>query len=222
MMAMILAAGRGERMRPLTDTLPKPLLRIHGTPLIERLIRQLVTGGFTEIVINIAHLGHLIKESIGYGQRLGARIYYSDESPTGLETGGGIAHALPLLKSDPFIVVNGDIFTDYPFSKLPTNLTGQVHLVLVDNPPHHRTGDFALHNGKLANTTPTLTFSGIGVYRKSLFKQTTALRFPLAPLLREAIERHCGTGEYYPGLWTDVGTPDRLAELNQGPRHDIR
>ncbi|MHB8253180.1 MAG: N-acetylmuramate alpha-1-phosphate uridylyltransferase MurU [Acidiferrobacter sp.] len=216
MIAMILAAGRGERMRPLTDTIPKPLLAVDGIPLIDRLITQLAAAGFIDIVINIAHLGHMIQHHLDYGQRLGVRVRYSDEGPTGLETGGGIRRALPLLASDPFVVVNGDIYTDYPFARLPTQLSGLAHLILVDNPTHHPQGDFGLCDGAVVDMPPRLTFAGIGLYRTALFAATDKERFPLAPLLLQAIRQNQVKGEHYHGLWTDVGTPERLSALNGG------
>lgn len=214
MKAMILAAGRGERMRPLTDTTPKPLLMVHGVPLIERLIRQLVAGGFPEIVINIAHLGHQIRHHLGDGASLAAQLRYSDEGSHGLETGGGIARALPLLDSDPFLVVNGDIYTDFPFVALPRAIAGSAHLVMVDNPRHHPDGDFGLRDGYLSRDPPRLTFAGIGLYRRALFASARDLRFPLGPLLDDAVRTRQATGEYYDGQWVDVGTPERLSALN--------
>ncbi len=216
MKAMILAAGRGERMRPLTDVTPKPLLAVRGTPLLDRLIAQLVGAGFGDIVINVAHLGHRIREHLGSGARFHANIAYSEEGPTSLETGGGIRRALPLLGRGPFLVVNGDIYTDFPFGRLPRTLAGRAHLVLVDNPEHHPDGDFGLREGRVVNTAPRLTFAGIGVYDAALFSDRTDERFPLGPLLREAADRGLVTGERHGGLWTDVGTPERLAALNEG------
>ena len=215
MIAMILAAGRGERMRPLTDTIPKPLLTVHGVPLIERLVTQLVAAGLDEIVINIAHLGHKLQSHLGSGRALGARICYSDEGHVGLETGGGIRRALPLLTSDAFVVVNGDIYTDYPFARLQSDPPGLAQLVLVDNPEHHETGDFGLENGQVVDRPPRLTFAGIGVYRAALFGSISEERFPLAPLLRQAMAKGLVAGEHYRGLWTDVGTPERLLALNK-------
>lgn len=217
MLAMILAAGRGERMRPLTDTIPKPLLTVQGTPLIDRLIGQLAQAGFTEIVVNVAHLGQKIRQHLGSGERFRVSIHYSDEGSSGLETGGGIKRALPLLTSDPFVVVNGDIYTDYPFDRLPKTLSGLAHLILTTNPAHHPAGDFGLKQGLVVNSHSRLTFAGIGVYRVSLFQDIPGERFPLAPLLRHAIEQGSVTGEHYLGAWTDVGTPERLALLNKEP-----
>ena len=215
MKAMILAAGRGERMRPLTDQLPKPLLRVADRSLIERLIDALVQAGVRDIIVNHAHLGQQIVDALGDGRRYGTRIVYSHESRGGLETGGGILQAMHLL-DDPFLVVNSDILTDYPFTVLPSQLTGLAHLVLVDNPPHHPHGDFALIDRHLqAEGQYQLTFSGIGVYSKELFKDCVPGKFPLAPLLRAAMARHLVTGEHYTGDWWDIGTPERLLQLDQ-------
>lgn len=216
---MILAAGRGERMRPLTDHLPKPLLRVGDKSLIERLIEALVQAGMEDIVINHAHLGHRIVEALGDGRRYAARIVYSHESGGGLETGGGILQAMHLL-DDPFLVVNGDILTDFPFARLPTTLPGLAHLVMVDNPPHHPQGDFALSGQHLRAEGPErLTFSGVGVYSKALFKDCVPGKFPLAPLLRAAMARGEVTGEYYAGDWWDIGTPERLQQLDDHYRN---
>lgn len=214
MKAMILAAGRGERMRPLTDSHPKPLLTVGGKSLIERLIQALVQAGMGDIVINHAHLGHQIVETLGDGGRYGASITYSHESAGGLETGGGIFQAMHLL-DDPFVVVNGDILTDFPFLRLPRSLQGLAHLVMVNNPAHHPQGDFSLADGRLQAEGPVpLTFSGIGVYSKALFTQCVAGKFPLAPLLRTAMARDAVTGEHYTGDWWDIGTPERLRRLD--------
>jgi len=214
MMVMILAAGRGERMRPLTDKTPKPLLTVHGVTLLDRLIRQLTQAGFTDIVINVAHLGYKIVEHLGDGSKHGICIRYSDEGPAGLETGGGIRRALPLLASDPFVVVNGDIYTDYPFAALPTRLSGNAHLVLVENPEHHPKGDFGLNGDRVIDEPPRLTFAGISLYRAAFFAGIQEERFPLAPLLKKNIAAGLVTGEHHKGLWVDVGTPERLAHLN--------
>jgi MurNAc alpha-1-phosphate uridylyltransferase len=213
---MILAAGRGERMRPLSDTVPKPLLEAGGKPLIVHLIERLARAGLSELVINHSHLGKQIEKYLTDGSRYGARIAYSHEEGGGLETGGGIFKALSLINTDPFVVINGDIWTDFPFDRLPTRLKGLAHLVLVDNPPQHPQGDFALHDGQvLAEGTPRLTFSGIGVYACALFAECRPGKFPLAPLLRAAMARGQVSGEHYTGRWRDVGTPERLTELDQ-------
>lgn len=215
MKAMILAAGRGERMRPLTDTLPKPLLRVGAMSLIEHLISALARDGFRDLVINHAYLGASIVAALGDGARYGVRIAYSPEGEA-LETGGGIAKALPLLGNEPFLVVNGDIWTDYPFSRLSRRLNALAHLVLVDNPPQHPQGDFCLARGRVETEgKPRLTFSGIGVYSPALFEGCPSGRFPLAPLLRAAMADGGVTGEHYRGLWSDVGTPERLAALQR-------
>ncbi len=239
MKAMILAAGRGERMRPLTDHTPKPLLMAGGRRLIEYHIDALVAAGMREIVINHAHLGSQIEATLGDGSRYGAKIDYSPDTPEGeaLETGGGIFKALPLLGDAPFVVVNGDIWTDYPYAHLskillsntqksmaaapaPTALMHpcMAYLVLVDNPQHHPKGDFALRANNVYDPTPgeqALTFSGIGVYHPELFAGCVPGKFQLAPLLRKAMQQHAVTGVHYTGQWIDIGTPQRLDELNQ-------
>lgn len=216
MRAMLLAAGRGERMRPLTDETPKPLLRIGGQMLIEHHIHALARAGFTQLVINHAWLGAQIERVLGDGAAYGVRIEYSPEGETGLETGGGIFRALPLLGAEPFLVVNADIWTDFDYASLPVAPDGLAHLVMVDNPPHHPQGDFSLVMGRLArHGSRMLTFSGIGVYRPELFDACRPGAFPLAPLLRAAMDREQVGGEYYTGRWVDIGTPERLAEVNE-------
>jgi MurNAc alpha-1-phosphate uridylyltransferase len=213
---MILAAGRGERMRPLSDAIPKPLLEAGGKPLIVHLIEGLARAGYRHIVVNHSHLGQQIEDYLGDGARYGVELCYSHEAGGGLETGGGILKALPLIGSDPFAVVNGDIWTDYPFDHLPVRLERLAHLVLVDNPPHHPGGDFALA-GRAVSTegVPRLTFSGIGVYARALFAGCAAGKFPLAPLLRTAMSEGRVSGEHYRGGWQDIGTPERLADLDR-------
>jgi N-acetyl-alpha-D-muramate 1-phosphate uridylyltransferase len=216
MKAMILAAGRGERLRPLTDRLPKPLLPVAGRPLIEYMIESLVAAGICEIIINLAWLGELIEDALGDGCRFGAVIRYSHEGPVGLETAGGIVHALGLLGEEPFLVVNGDIVTDFPFQLLRNQPTGLAHLVLVPNPPHNKNGDFSLCGSTVAAAGEHgLTFSGIGVYRPGLFRACQPGRCRLAPLLREAMAQGEVTGERYDGLWMDIGTKERLHDLNE-------
>jgi len=220
MQAMILAAGRGERMRPLTDRTPKPLLPAGGKPLIQYHVEALVAGGFTELVVNHAHLGAQIERFLGDGRRFGARVRYSSESPA-LETGGGIRRALPLLGEAPFLVVNGDIWTDYPFGRLQCEPDGLARLVLVENPPHHPRGDFALEAGRVrTDAVPRLTYSGIGLYRPELFADTPSGPFPLAPLLRQAAADGAVSGERYRGGWVDVGTPERLRALDAALRRE--
>ena len=227
MIAMLLAAGRGERMRPLTDHTPKPLLEAAGKPLIVWHIENLVCAGITELVINHAHLGALIEAALGDGSRFGARIRYSPEARA-LETAGGIANALPLLGDEPFAVINSDIYCDYDFAHLAGHAAAlqasgnAAHLVLVDNPPHHPNGDFALSGNRIYALPPSpltlpalLTFSGIGIYRPSLFSPIPRGGIaPLAPLLRAQIALGRVSGEHHRGLWVDVGTPQRLAELD--------
>jgi MurNAc alpha-1-phosphate uridylyltransferase len=214
---MLLAAGRGERMRPLTDATPKSLLPAGGKPLVAWLLERLAAAGFRELVLNHSRLGSVIEAALGDGARFGVRIRYSHE-PEALETAGGIANALPLLGDEPFLAVNADLHTDFPFERLRTALDGDAlaHLVLVDNPPHHPGGDFALAEGRVANAgAPLLTFSGIGVYRPALFAPIApGARAQLAPLLREAAARGRVTGERFRGRWLDVGTPERLAALD--------
>ena len=214
MKAMILAAGRGERMRPLTDHTPKPLLPIADRPMIEYTIQSLVEAGFNELVINVAHLGQQVEDALGDGERLGARIHFSREGETGLETAGGIIHALPLLGDEPFLVVNGDIATDFPFSLLKTKNIEQAHLILVNNPEHHPAGDFGIDNGFLKeNSVVQYTYSGIGIYQAALFAGYRPGKRRLAPLLRRAMSKQKVTGEVYNGFWMDIGTPKRLMEL---------
>jgi N-acetyl-alpha-D-muramate 1-phosphate uridylyltransferase len=216
MKAMILAAGRGERMRPLTDHTPKPLLKAGGKTLIEYHIESLAASGFRDLVINYAHLGAQIEAALGNGERYGVQITWSREPDGALETGGGIFQALPLLDADTFLAVNADIWTDYPFAHLARPIDGLAHLVLVDNPPEHPQGDFVLRGSRvLAEGSPTLTFSGIGVYHRDLFRGCQAGRFPLAPLLRSAMQHGRVSGEYYSGEWRDIGTPERLQALDR-------
>jgi MurNAc alpha-1-phosphate uridylyltransferase len=215
MKAMILAAGKGERMRPLTLTTPKPLVRAGGIPLIEYHLKALAVAGFTEVVINHAWLGQLIENYLGDGSQYGVRIQYSPEGEP-LETGGGIFRALPLLGDEAFMVVNGDIWTDYDFSALHQPITGLAHLVLADNPAHHPTGDFSLIDGQVRDGQPdaaTLTYSGIAVLHPQLFDGCSAGAFKLAPLLRKAMADGQVTGEHLNGHWVDVGTHERLAEV---------
>ncbi len=217
MRAMILAAGRGVRMRSLTDTTPKPLLIAGSKPLIVWHIEALLRAGVHDIVINHAHLGHLIEATLGDGRRFGARLCYSPETAA-LETAGGIAKALAMLGQEPFLVINGDIHCRYDYAALPTLAENDLaHLVLVDNPSHHPQGDFAFSAGRVLDEgAPRLTFSGIGVYRPELFASVTSgEKAKLAPLLKHAMRAGRVSGEYYAGLWMDIGTPERLAELDQ-------
>ncbi len=213
MKAMILAAGRGERMRPLTDAVPKPLLAVAGKPIITWTIERLARAGFNELVINHSHLGHLIETTLGDGFQLGVSIHYSRETEA-LETAGGMANALPLLGGEPFLAVNGDIYCDFDFGSLRMRQMGPelAHLVLVSNPDHHPDGDFALENGQVRNEGDARwTYSGIGVYRPELLAQVRpGEKARLAPLLRAAAARGLVTGEIGPGAWYDIGTPGRL------------
>mgnify|MGYP001813617818 FL=1 len=214
MRAMILAAGRGERLRPLTDSLPKPLVPVAGKPLIEYHLEALAQAGFREIVINQGHLGDLLKDRVGDGRRWGVNVHWSDEQPEALETGGGIFKALPLLGNGPFLVVNGDIWTTYSFSRLRAVKCDHAHLVMVPNPAHNPDGDFALRGAMLkADGAPKLTFSGIGVYHSRLFSDCAPGKFPLAPILLQAMEEQIVTGERFDGNWNDAGTTKRLAEI---------
>lgn len=219
MKAMILAAGRGERLRPLTDTVPKPLVKAAGKPLIEYHLEKLAAIGVREVVINTAWLGHKLVETLEDGSRFGLIIHYSHEDEA-LETAGGIVKALPLLGDAPFLVVNGDIYIDAlpSFSPSAELLSGETlaHLYLVDNPPQHPQGDFALEQGILsAQGSPKFTFSGIGIYHPALFRALAPGRHALGPLLRQHMEGGRIRGEHFDRYWCDVGTPERLDALNQ-------
>jgi MurNAc alpha-1-phosphate uridylyltransferase len=218
---MILAAGRGERMRPLTDKIPKPLLMVGGTPLIVRHVEKFAAAGFSQIVINHAYLGALIEDALGNGARFGIEIVYSRE-PEALEAAGGIAQALPLLGDAPFAAVNADVYSDFDYASLAravSRLEQQnllAHLVLVANPAHHAAGDFALQDARVALDGTRLTFSGMAAYRPALFGAIRrGAKAKLAPLLREQTAAHKVSGEQYAGRWRDVGTPERLAELDR-------
>jgi MurNAc alpha-1-phosphate uridylyltransferase len=216
MRAMILAAGRGERLRPLTDTVPKPLVEAGGKSLIEYHLDTLAAAGFREVVINQGHLGDLLPETLGDGSRWGIAIHWSDEQPEALETGGGIFKALPLLGTAPFLVVNGDVWTDYPLGRLRAVKCDWAHLVMVPNPPHNPGGDFALQGGVIREEGPSsFTFSGIGVYHSRLFTDCRPGKFSVVPLLRSAMRDHLVTGELFRGGWSDVGTLDRFEALRE-------
>ena len=221
MKAMVLAAGRGVRMRPLTDTTPKSLLAVGGKALIAWQLEKLARAGFTEVVINHAYLGNMLETALGDGSRFGLSISYSPEGEA-LETAGGIALALHLLGTEPFLVVNADIYSDYDFSALAgVDLRdGLAHLVLVDNPPQHPRGDFALDAGRVRETGENLlTFSGIGVYAPRLFGGIPPrAKVPLAPLLRKAMAAERVSGEHYRGRWYDIGTAERLQALDAALR----
>lgn len=218
MYAMILAAGRGERMRPLTDSLPKPLLSVNNKPLIVYHLEKLADFGIKNVIINHAWLGHKLPDMLGCGKRWGLSIDYIDEGDRALETAGGIKNALPRLKGDCFIVINGDIWTDFDLSELPQTLPQGVlaHLVMVENPVHNLSGDFSLKSGELSVTgDDKKTFAGIGVYRHKLFELVDTEVSPLGPVLRQSMQAKQVQGQLHKGLWTDVGTPQRLALLEQ-------
>jgi MurNAc alpha-1-phosphate uridylyltransferase len=218
MRALILAAGRGERMRPLTIDLPKPLLLAGGKPLIDWHIEALARAGITELVVNLSWQGEKLREYLGDGSRYGVSLQYSEEGPEPLETGGGIHHALRLLGPEPFWVVNGDTSCDFSFAprELPAGMLA--HLVLVPNPEHHPAGDFVLRDGRIAGVdvadASRLTFAGISILSPRLFSAARPGRFPLAPLLRAAAQTGQVSGELHNGRWTDVGTPERLRQLD--------
>lgn len=224
MRALIFAAGKGERMRPLTEHTPKPLLPAGGKPLVAWHLEKLAAIGVREVVLNIAWLAERFEPALGDGSRWGLRLNFSREGAEPLETGGGMLHALPLLGEGPFLAVNGDIWTDYDFARLPARPRGVAHLVMVDNPPQHPRGDFHLAADGLlrADPEPRLTFSGIGLYDPAVLSgwqlepgaDATPPRFKLAPLLYAAMARGEASGEHHRGAWADVGTPQRLAELD--------
>lgn len=212
---MLLAAGRGERMRPLTDVCPKPLLDVAGKPLIVHHIERLAAAGFTEFVINLAWLGEMISAALGDGERLGVSIAYSPEPWPALETGGGIFNALPLLGSDPFLLVNGDVYCDVDFRAVQLAREDLAQLVLVPNPEHHPRGDFCLDAGRIVEQGgERLTYSGIAMLRPELFAGAEAGRFPLLPWLTRARDAGRLGGQRHAGRWLDIGTPERLARLD--------
>jgi MurNAc alpha-1-phosphate uridylyltransferase len=218
--AMLLAAGRGERLRPITDTLPKPLVPIAGKPLIVYHLEALRRAGIREVVINLSWLGEKIRAALGDGKRYGVRISYSEEGPVPLETGGGIHRALPLLGPDPFLVVNADVWTDMDLGRVAAlDESADARLVLAPNPPHHPRGDFGLEGDfVVARAGDRFTYTGIGVYRPRLFAGCEPGRFPLLPLLERAIAARRLRGEVYRGEWLDIGSPDRLASLDARER----
>ncbi len=218
MKAMILAAGRGERMMTLTKTTPKPLLKVRGLTLIEHSIIALKKAKITNIIVNVAYLGWQIKAYIGNGSRMGVRVTYSDEFSGALDTAGGIINALPLLGKEPFIVINSDVLSDYDLSKLSLPVDSLAHLMLVDNPEHNKTGDFSLTDDHrvLINQPNNLTFSGIGIYHPDFFRPyaSTSGKLALYPLLKDAISNNTLSGEHFDGKWQDIGTPERLEQAN--------
>ncbi|MBE0470111.1 MAG: nucleotidyltransferase family protein [Methyloprofundus sp.] len=216
MKAMILAAGRGERMRPLTEHTPKPLLKAAGKPLIEYTIEALVKAGITEIVINLAYLGGQLKNYLGDGSQYQAHIQYSEEGEIGLETAGGIKNALPLLGDSAFLVINGDIYCDFPLQNLINKRIDLAHLILINNPSHNPEGDFFLRNTAILapEGEEKFTFSGIGLYHPDLFAKLKPGKSALAPLLKKAMQNQRISGEHYAGFWMDIGTPERLENLS--------
>ena len=215
MIAMILAAGRGERLRPLTDSTPKSLVEVHGEALLERHLRALKDGGVDTVVINLGWLGLQIVERVGSGERFGLNVIYSDEGDNILETGGGIHRALPMLGNDPFLVVNADIYTDMPVPDITLSDGDLAHLVLVPTPDDKDDGDFGLDGDRVCNSAETMyTFSGVSMYRPEFFDGCEPGRFSVVPMLRAAADDGHVGGSVYAGLWRDVGTPERLAELN--------
>lgn len=216
MKAMILAAGRGARMQPLTNTTPKPLLTVAGTPLIVHHLLALAAAGVRDVVINTWYLGDQIIELIGNGSRFGVNINYSIENPL-MDTGGGIVKALPLLGSDPFIVISADIFTNFPLHTLPTNPAGLAHLILVENPSYHSSGDFSLNNDQVTplGIANNLTYGNIGVFRPEFFVGAPNGPFPLGNLLRSHIAANLVTGQHYSGVWRNIGTPSELELANR-------
>ena len=218
MKAVVLAAGKGERLRPLTATIPKPLIEVRGKPLIVHHLERLRDAGFTQIHVNTSWLAERLQAGLGDGSRYGVHIHYSYEGPEPLETGGGLFKMLPALGREPFLVVNGDVFTDFPFETLKHKLKSDflAHLVMVPNPAHHRDGDFHLSPAGYLRPTgePRLTYSGIGVYKAEFFKDCRAGKFPLLPLFRRAMEEEALSGEQYLGEWIDVGTTVALEDLN--------
>ena len=215
MKAMLLAAGRGERMRPLTDSLPKPLVPVAGRPLIAWHLAALAAAGYREVVVNTSWLAGALHAALGDGASFGVRITWSDEGPVPLETGGGIFRAVPLLGPGPFLVVNADIWTDIDFARLELESDAHAHLVLVANPPHNVRGDFGLDGDRVVSRdTERFTYSGVGVFRPEFFHDCSAGRFPLLPLLNRAIAARRLRGELHRGAWSDVGTAERLAALD--------
>lgn len=216
MIAMILAAGRGERMRPLTDSLPKPLLSVAGKPLIVHHLQKLKAAGIQEVVINYAWLGQKLVEALGDGSAFGLRIHWSPELDGGLETGGGIRHALPLLGNEPFLIVNGDTWVDADYQQFSQHQLADdadVHLWLVDNPPQHPDGDFALQDGRVIDTK-AFTYAGIALYRPQLFSDLPEGKYSVVPYLRQWMQDNRVTGTHLQAEWRDIGTPERLAQLD--------
>jgi N-acetyl-alpha-D-muramate 1-phosphate uridylyltransferase len=216
MKAMLLAAGRGERLRPITDSLPKPLVRVGGRPLIAWHLTALARAGVREVVINVSWLGEQLRAALGDGRELGVRIHWSEEGPVPLETGGGILKALPLLAPGPFLLVSSDIWTDIDFARIRITEDALAHLVLIPNPPHHPRGDFGLDGERVVNReTDRFTYANVGLYRPELFDGFEPGRFPLLAVLNRGIAARRVSGEIHRGEWCDVGTPERLAGLEK-------
>jgi len=216
MRAMILAAGRGERLKPITDSVPKALIKAGETTPLERHLERLAHAGFRQCVINLGHLGEQIRDLVGDGHRWNLQVSYSDEGDDILETGGGIHKALPLLGDGPFAVVNADTWSEFDYARLRNTKCDYAHLVMVDNPSHNPGGDFELRSGLVkTGNKKRLTFSGIAVYHPRLFSSLSGGKFPLAPLLTQVMETHYVTGEYFAGFWLDIGTEERLKSLRQ-------
>lgn len=215
MIAMILAAGKGERLRPLTETIPKALVEVRGQSLLERHLALLAASGIETVVVNLGWLGGQILERVGSGEKHGLKVVYSQEGDNILETGGGIHRALPMLGSEPFLVINADIYTDMPVPDVNLGAEDLAHLVLVPTPDDKATGDFALSDGRVRNTGDAMyTFSGVSIYRPEFFAECEPGRFSVVPMLREAADNDRLSGSVYAGVWRDVGTPERLAALN--------
>ncbi len=214
MIAMLLAAGKGERLRPLTETVPKALVEVGGVPLIERHLHALRDAGVDTVVVNLGWLGTRLVDRLGAGDRFGLQIIYSDEGDNILETGGGIVRALPFLGREPFLVVNADIVTDRDFAAIDLPDDADVHLVLVPRPADRESGDFGLRGGRLSNEQPDHVFSGIAMYRRAFFDGCSVERFSVAPMLRQAADAGRASAELYEGFWADVGTPARLEQVN--------
>ena len=215
MIAMILAAGRGERLRPVTDSMPKSLVEINGQALLERHLRSLAKDGVETVVVNLGWLGEQITERIGSGEEFGLNVVYSQEGDNILETGGGIHRALPMLGADPFLVINADIYTDMPLPDVQLSDDDMAHLICVPVTEDKSSGDFAIVDGRIRNDgEPMFTFSGVSIYRPEFFADCTPGRFSVVPMLRAAVDADKISGSIYSGLWRDVGTPERLAELN--------
>jgi N-acetyl-alpha-D-muramate 1-phosphate uridylyltransferase len=223
MKAMLLAAGRGERLRPITDSLPKPLVRVGDRPLIAWHLARLAQAGVREVVINLSWLSEKLRAALGDGREFGVQISWSEEGPVPLETGGGILKALPLLAPGPFLVVSADIWTDIDFARIRIPDASQAHLVLIPNPPHHPRGDFGLEEGLVVEReNDRLTYANVGIYRPELLDGFNAGRFPLLSVLKKGMAARVVSGEIHRGEWCDVGTPERLGDLEKRLQASVR